>query len=160
MHRAVLLLLTLPALAFAPAPLPRRGGDHDRISLRYLQGKWKLVRNERILHNGERTELPGAGDKFFVRFAGSLWSHTERDGENDPCSNQIDVQAGHGAVAIDWYDRRDVKRQKKPVMVGLIRRRGNAVEILGYADSVKDQRPSSFEAAPANWWVMTLERLP
>jgi hypothetical protein len=153
---AALLLIPL-LLAFAPAPLPRRGDDE--ISIRHLQGRWKLVRNERIRNGGRRIQLDGASDTFFVRIKGDLWTHAEQDGVDDPYSKLLAIQAGRGAVAIDCYHRRDVKREKPALMRGLIRRRGDTVEILGYPAEGKDYRPRSFEDAPANWWVMTLERM-
>jgi hypothetical protein len=156
-----LTALTSLALAFAPAPLPRRdrrGGDV--ISIHHLQGRWKLLRNERIRPGGTRIELDGPRDGFFMRFVGDLWTYAERDGADDPYSMRVTIRAGRGAVAIDFYHPRDVKKEKQPLMVGLIRRRGDVVEVLGFARTGKEDRPSSFEEAPPNWWVMTLQRIP
>jgi hypothetical protein len=41
-------------------------------------------------------------------------------------------------------------------MIGIVRRKGNRVDILYYAAG--HTRPTSFENIPINWWLLELQR--
>jgi hypothetical protein len=161
--RPVLALVCLLALtlAFAPAPLPRTvrrgGGGEDEISNQRFQGKWKIVSwrtvgPDRRLLAEERTAGITA-----VRVSGDQWQYLQGDGQANT-THELHVSPGRGATAIDWWYNPQGARPPAPTMLGLIRRRGDVVEILALGGVRVDQRPHGFAAPPPGFWLMTLER--
>jgi hypothetical protein len=154
----LLVLAAALALAFAPAPLPRpsRRGEFDLIDLRLFQGKWKIVRNERVVGPGQLAAWHRAGPAVAVRVSEGQWTYLE---PGDRVNNVllVEVAARRGETAITWY-RSDDAQKKRPIMLGLIRRRGGTVQIVGMGGVPVEQRPARFVDAPVGWWVMTLER--
>jgi uncharacterized protein (TIGR03067 family) len=159
MIRVSLALVVLLALtAFAPAPFPkvaRHGSGGDAISLQHFQGKWELVRNETIAPNGKRSEWKN-GNLVAVRVKGNQWIYLEKD-DVVHITYTITVQEGRGAVAIDWHSG-GPKGQKRPFMLGLIKRDGDTVQILGRNGVRPDERPKRWDNPPVGWWLMTLQK--
>jgi uncharacterized protein (TIGR03067 family) len=157
MNRVIVALVALVGLtAFAPAPLPRppllARGDH--ISLRHFQGKWHQVRIENIEPNGERKEWKNA-NVVAVRVKGDQWIYL---GPNDRvnATYTLTVQEARGPAAIDWYSGGN--KGQLPFMLGLIKRDGDTIQVLGKMGPLPGERPKRFEGAPAGWWLMTLQR--
>jgi uncharacterized protein (TIGR03067 family) len=161
MTRAALALIALLALtAFAPAPFPkaaRRGTGGDSISLRHFQGKWNHVRIEMIEPNGKRREWKN-GSITAVRVKGDQWAYLE---PNDRVNTTYTIAVGEarGPAAIDWFSPGVNGQQVPPFMLGLIKREGDTVQILGRMGVKVEDRPRRFEDAPEGWWLMTLQRM-
>jgi hypothetical protein len=153
------VLVAALALAFAPAPLPRpsRRGEFDQIDLRLFEGKWKIVRTERVVGPGQFVADRRTGPAVAVRVSEGQWTYLEA---GDRVNNVlwVEVAARRGEAAITWY-RRDDAQKKRPIMMGLIRRRGDTVQIVAMGDVRIELRPARFADAPVGWWVMTLERV-
>jgi uncharacterized protein (TIGR03067 family) len=161
MIRVVAALIALLALtAFAPAPFPkaaRRGGGGDQISLQHFQGKWELVRIEWIAPNGKRSEFKIDSVTVAFRVKGDQWSYLDK-GDVVKLTYTITVQEGRGATAIDWLSTGEQGEKLPPFMLGLIKRDGDTVQILGQMGASVDQRPKRWDDPPVGWWLMTLQR--
>jgi hypothetical protein len=153
----LLVLLALPA--FAPAPFPRttRQDKDAEVSLKFLQGKWAATL-EIINEQGRPEHAPGAGVKSIV-IKDDKWSHlfsTIGDDSTRAMTWIISLNHRTRPVSMEWYSD-SFQRQKEPEMAGLVRRRGNVVEILFYVAN-REKRLKSFENPPIGWWYLTLRR--
>ena len=159
MTRSIFALIALTALpAFAPAPFPRpqRGRPADSIGLAAFQGKWKHARIEWVLPGGQRREWQN-GNVVAVRVKGDVWTYLEPD-DRPNASYSLTVEDRRGPAAIDWYAVGQAG-QGAPSMLGLIRRDGDVVRILGSSSAKQADRPKDWDAPPNGWWLMTLERI-
>jgi hypothetical protein len=161
MFRVIVALIVLLGLtAFAPAPFPRaarRGGDGDAISLQHFQGKWEHARIEWIEPNGKRREWQNGGI-VAVRVKDDQWIYLSK-GDVVNVTYTITVQEGRGATAIDWHSSGLNGQKQPPFMLGLIKRDGDTVQILGRMGVSVDQRPKRWNDPPVGWWLMTLKRM-
>ena len=73
-------------------------------------------------------------------------------------SYSLTVEDRRGPAAIDWYAVGQAG-QGAPSMLGLIRRDGDVVRILGSSSAKQADRPKDWDAPPNGWWLMTLERI-
>src|SRR5262249_45708971 len=129
---ALTALMTLTAFAPAPFPRPVRREGGMEMSLKFLQGRWRIVRFEEM-NNGLRVRKEDAAIPF-VHVEGERWSYLYKDGSTNN-SFPVAVTAGRGTVAIDWFTR----GPRRLDMFGLVRRRGDTVQIVGTsgAESVR-----------------------
>jgi hypothetical protein len=151
---ALTALVTLTAFAPAPFPRPARRENTAEMSLRHLQGRWRIVRFEEM-NNGRRVRREDDAVPF-VRVEGERWSYLHKDGAVNN-SFPVAVNSGRGAVAIDWF----TPGPRRMDMFGLVRRQGDTVQIVatsGRESVAARRRPSSFDHLAPDWWVMTLKR--
>jgi uncharacterized protein (TIGR03067 family) len=161
MRRIVVALLAVFVLtAFAPAPFPkpgRRGDSNTAISVPLFQGKWK-VESFDIYQQGGQKRRSSFVDHIRVR--GNAWTLFNQ-GDSENATYTIVIGASRPAT-IDFYSGKvEVKAETRPSMFGLIRRDGNTVQILyAWAQGQNRPRVTSFDTPPADWWLLTLKRMP
>jgi uncharacterized protein (TIGR03067 family) len=161
MARTGLALIVLVGLtAFAPAPFPtreRRGESNTAISVARFQGKWKVETFE-VYEQGGQKRRSGFIDRVIVK--DDLWILSHQD-DRPHGSYRIAIRPGKPAT-IDFYSfaqKGQARGGDKLECFGLIRRDGDTVQIL-YTYAEGKTRVTSFDNPPANWWLMTLKRIP
>jgi uncharacterized protein (TIGR03067 family) len=150
MRRVIVSVVALLALtAFAPAPLPRSERRGGAVTLPRLQGDWKVVSFDTV---GADRKLTPIGKWFQgVRIKGDRWIYLVNGQEN--LSFRITIGDGRPAT-IDYFNLSG--QTEKPYMIGIAGRQAGRVAILYYW--MPATRATSFEEAPANWWLLILER--
>ena len=151
MGRVIVSAVAVLALtAFAPAPLHRPARrDADAVTLARLQGDWKVVSFDTV---GEKGDLTPIGQWFQgVRIKGDRWIYLV--GERENLTFRITLGNGRPAT-IDYFEL--AGKQDQPYMIGITSRQGGRVAILYYW--LRGPRAVSFDSAPANWWLLILER--
>jgi uncharacterized protein (TIGR03067 family) len=155
--RLLLALITLLVLtAFAPAPFPRSKRERetfDEINLKSFQGTWKVISMEVIEQGNVPKRIPW--NITHVRVKGDHWSYLVNQAENS--NYRMAIDGTRKPASIDWYT--DGAQPNRPGMVGLIRRQGDRVRILYYV-TTPENRATSFDDPPVNWWLLTLQRQP
>jgi uncharacterized protein (TIGR03067 family) len=140
---AVLAVMCLTA--FAPAPFPRPRREREETDLNRIQGTWRII--DRYQWVGDQKTKPPATTTH-IRIAGENWF--SKTGQNESGGWRIRVDPTKKPCHIDW-----VNANGQPSYVGLVRRRGDVIEVMYH--SVPD-RPASFEAPPANTTLLIMQR--
>jgi uncharacterized protein (TIGR03067 family) len=149
----VILVALAGATAFAPAPFPRPGRPSGAAGLdaRSLQGTWKVEKVERTVAGGYR---PNASATSRIRIEEGLWTFVRDPSNGRPgraTSYRLVVHAGRAPVALDGMRPTD----PKPYMLGIVRQRGDAIEVLY---RFRGTRPDDFDNPPAGCWRITMRR--
>jgi uncharacterized protein (TIGR03067 family) len=148
----VLLLLAGPA-AFAPAPFPKkvRPRAEPEISLKSLQGTWRIVSIHSTRPDGRH--IPEPFSIKSVRVAEDRWTFLP-DNYNGA---RLELAIDHTKTPAQFTFYAVGQKKQTPHGVGLVRKRGGRIEIL-YAWGGEQLRPRAFEPAPDAYYLMTLER--
>ena len=144
--------------AFAPAPLPRSPRLADReVSLRTLQGKWRIVSLRRA-HQGGTSAVP------YFRYAevtidGNQWAFDRPFllrgpyGEDEFPSLVIGIDPTRSPAAIDFSDPNG---EQGRLALGIVRRDGDRAEVVfAFGDRA---RAASFSGPPVGHFVLKLRR--
>jgi uncharacterized protein (TIGR03067 family) len=151
--RQLVLLIVSCVFGFAPAPLPR---PSPSINLTSFQGRWKVVRMEITLPNGGLREWEW--DVKTIRVRNGQMAYL-RENAKDATADEfpIALSPGKGLVAIDWW-LPGQKPDGSPRMVGVMRRRGDTIQVLYKPGTRLADRPTQFERPPAGWYLKTIKR--
>jgi uncharacterized protein (TIGR03067 family) len=151
--RRLLPLLVVLCLAFAPAPLPR---PTSSINLEGFQGRWKVIRMEITLPNGGLREWNWHVKTIRVR--GGHMAYLQGNASDARAEEfPFAISPGKGLAAIDWW-LPGQKPDGSPRMVGLMRRRGDTLQVLYKPGTGLADRPKQFEDPPEGWYLKTLKR--
>jgi uncharacterized protein (TIGR03067 family) len=149
--RRLLFAVTVLSLAFAPAPLPRRGGRADSdtaVSLALLQGTWTITKLEQIKDTG-RVDMGNYLKE--IRVESARWHFIYREAGNAPVVYALAVDGNKKPATFDLM----VVGQDHPYGRGLIQRQGDEVKVLYGFDG---KRPPTFTPLPTGFVLMTLRR--
>jgi uncharacterized protein (TIGR03067 family) len=149
-RRALLLAAALAAaslMAFAPAPLPRRGGrsDKDSVSLTALIGTWRATS---LKQTGQAQVQAGRGGIDSVQITATQWIFNPGRG---PTTYDLRIDHTRKPAEVDMM----YAGQKDPYGRGIIRREGNTLRIVYNWGT---QRPTGFDNQPGGYWDLTLVR--
>jgi len=148
--RLLVALLALAGLtAFAPAPFPKSRRAEQAINLNNMQGTWKIISRFQYRGGRKQTELQIKSSGTHIRVSGSNWLSME--GPRTLVTWQIALDPTKKPCAVAWH----FGQPQSPSWVGLIRRKGDLVEVLYYSGT---QRPTSFDAPPDGTYALTLQR--
>lgn len=152
---AMAFLAAFALTAFAPAPFPRtKRGDEENINLQKFQGEWRSLGLKGINSNGDTHEINWGVTS--IKVEGELW--TFMFGQTENAKYVLVIDGTRKPATIDFYAGTTRTKEARPYMVGLIKRQGTRVTILYYS-TTPEQRAKSFENPPANWWLLTLEKI-
>lgn len=152
--RLLFALLVIALLtAFAPAPFPRSGrrGDTDTISLKSLQGVWRVTRSEQSQKDG--SYQPYRTTLTHIRIEEDQWCFSSHEKLVNRFSLAVD--GTKKPAWLTFYPKGKARHTTEGV--GIIRRTGRAFQIL-YTWGGEPVRATSFEAPPNQQWLLTLER--
>jgi hypothetical protein len=155
MTRLAFALIALAGLtAFAPAPFPkpdRRDGE-VQVGLQSLRGRWRIVRVEEVDGQGKR-RVKKSDNVPFVRIQDDLWTYLN---ENGTVNNRfhLAIESDRGLSRVKFLR----PQTRELALFGLIRRRGDTVQILGTPVVSTPSRPTGFREIPRDWWLMTLHK--
>jgi hypothetical protein len=156
-YRGLFVLAVLFAVtAFAPAPLPRtpRRKAADEISAATFQGRWRITGMWRTSSDGKHVPYPASASH--VRIKEDVWSFEyEKGGHIDQGTLFAIDGTKRPAAHLDFW-RRGMNRQQPPVGGGVIRKKGDVVEII-YIFGKGNVRPVSFEQPPDGQYWLTLQ---
>jgi uncharacterized protein (TIGR03067 family) len=154
MARVALSLAAVLALtAFAPAPFPRAGrggGESSLITLSTLQGTWRVTGMVRYAQDG--SSAPHKWQITGVTVVGDRWTFLR--GEAPTNSYLIAIDSARSPATLDFSPPREGGGGISGL--GIIRRRGDVVEIVYYFGKVP--RAQSFDRPPAGQYLLTLQR--
>jgi uncharacterized protein (TIGR03067 family) len=151
---ATALLVLLGPTAFAPAPFPKnaRPGSEPEVSLKSLQGRWRIVSIYRT-HSDGGLQREEASTVTHVRVRGSRWVFLPLHDTD----YRLEVAIDHAKRPAQLTFYQPGAAKKTPYGVGLIRRQGSQIQIL-YNWGGEGVRPKAFDPAPDDFFLMTLER--
>jgi uncharacterized protein (TIGR03067 family) len=149
--RLLIVLLVVTGLtAFAPAPFPRPKRDNDQmINLDRFQGTWKVISLETTGVGGRHTRINWS--ITHIRIAQDRWTFLQNRIENT--TYQIALDPGQKPCTIDY--RWPGNQGGQPAMVGIIRRKGDRVDIVYLSGT---NRPRNLDDPPPNFWLLKLVR--
>lgn len=152
--RLLLVAMTLAGLlAFAPAPLPRRGKPAAHaFDLQHLHGHWKVVSMWRYGQNAQISYRIEVWRE--IRIENGQWLFCrENNGVITPTTKyELKIDASTTPAGIDFLR----PGENRPWMMGIVRMKNNQLEVL-YKPSATE-RPASFENPPADFYLFTLTR--
>lgn len=148
----LLVLSALPAFAPAPFPRPSRSSrDGDRIDAAAFQGTWRVVGMVRYDANG--TGTPHGWSVTHVRIAGDHWGFATGPNAGGG-THHFRIDGDRRPARLDFYS--DAKREGPPSGMGIIRRRGDEVEIVYVFGTTT--RAEDFARPPSGQYRLTLRR--
>jgi hypothetical protein len=152
MPRLIAPFLAALALAFAPLPFP----GPNAITPESFQGRWRVVRMEITLPGGKLQRWDW--DVRTIRVRGGymvylLGEASDAKGDEFP----FVIPAGKGDVPIDWW-LPGPKPDGPARMVGLLRCRGDTIQVLYKPGTGPKDRPKRFEDPPEGWYLKTIKR--
>jgi uncharacterized protein (TIGR03067 family) len=150
----VAVLSVFGAAAFAPAPFPRpqRRGGVDDVSVPTIQGTWRVAGMLSSRKDGKHQPYNWHINQ--IRIKGDVWTFVDRNG-SDGTSYALVVKNDKKPAWLDFYGVNQ-PRQGAPPGGGIIRRKGDVVEII-YVFGGRE-RPVSFEQPPDGQYLLTLQR--
>jgi uncharacterized protein (TIGR03067 family) len=157
-RRLLIAVIALAALtAFAPAPISRpkrERGSGDEISLQTFQGMWRVVSMQRTSRAGNHP--PHKWEVSHIRIRDDRWTFMEANNvESTSYRLKVDGTKQPGQLDFFWTGPGNIDTTQ-PFMVGVIRRKGNMVEIIYLRGN--HTKPTTFEPPPEGWWLLTLQR--
>jgi uncharacterized protein (TIGR03067 family) len=157
-RRLLIAVVALAGLtAFAPAPFPRpkrERGSGDDISMQTVQGTWRVVSMQRTSRDGKHS--PHKWAITHIRIRDGKWTFMENHTENTSYRLKVDGTKKPGQLDFYWTGPGNNNNIMQPAMVGVIRRKGNKVEILYLPGN--HQKPTTFDPPPEGWWLLALQK--
>jgi uncharacterized protein (TIGR03067 family) len=140
--RVLSIVCVLPALGFAPAPLPRPSRGPAQGDLKKLQGEWVIVEDRR----GGR-KIDGAPDARLLSISRDCWTFSSDGRVDSRWKARLDPSATPRTVDLIAVDGEGIDR-----VLALYRFEGDTLYIA--YDNGGDNRPTNFDSG----WVMVLKR--
>jgi hypothetical protein len=144
------------AAAFAaPAPFPRseRQSERNTVTLRSLQGDWKVVSFDAIGEDGAPRDV-----RWFqgVRVEADSFRYLVDGREHTRFRVAVDGRCRPAEIDFLHEPNNGIEHDR-PYMVGIVGRQGARVRIA-YFWTAPENRAFSFESVPPRWWILVLER--
>lgn len=150
---ALLLAVLLAAVAFAPAPLPRRGREEsDVVSLQRMNGVWEVVSMWRYGGNGEIASHVTAWKTVTIREG--TWHYCREVNGGQPSTPWPLAVSEDRPARLDFLWKED----KRVAMAGIVRFRGRQLEVLYQTSPVDRNVPLAFESPPTGYYLVRLKR--
>jgi uncharacterized protein (TIGR03067 family) len=146
--RAILLILAVFVVGFAPAPFPRRSkAEPEKDDLKKMQGLWHCVRRTLAGNPSSRGDVTVeiAGSRFRYRVDGRVTTEW-----------QVTLDASKKPKVLD-RERVAAATRGSIVLRGIYRLEGDTLTVC-YHQGRTEGRPADFDGTGAGIWLMVLKR--
>lgn len=150
---ALPLAVLLGVTAFAPAPLPRRPRQSsDEVTLARMAGIWDVLSFDRYGGQGQVTYRVTAWKSIDLR--GGKWTFCREANGGGP-SSSFPLRLGPQRPArLDFCWR----EEKRVAMSGIVRFRGDLLEVLYRTSPLDHSIPLTFDKPLAEFYLVRLKR--